>query len=104
MDPDRNKHPEQKGEQPLKKVINELFKSYHLDNKVNEARVVTIWEQMMGNMIASQTRYVVVRGGVLIICLKNAPLRQELFYAREKIKTMMNEELQEEFIKEVVIK
>lgn len=103
MNPYRNKD-ERKEEQPLKEVINELFKSYQLNNKVNEARVVTIWEKMMGKTIASHTRYVSVRNGVLIISLNTAPLKQELFYARDKIKKMMNEELQQDYIKDVVIK
>ncbi len=91
-------------QQSLKEVINELMKSYQLNPKINEARVINSWERLMGRMIAKNTRYIAVKNGVLILQITNAPLKQELFYARDKIKQIVNKELGEEFVKEVVIR
>jgi len=91
-------------QQSLKDVINLMLDTYQLRTKVNEAKVVAAWPRMMGGAIANRTDFVGVRRGILYLKINSAPLRQELFYAKEKIVELMNEEVGEEFIKEVVFR
>ena len=58
----------------------------------------------MGKMIAKYTRQISIYDKKLFLQIDSAPLKQELFYSREKIIKMMNEEAGEEVIKEVVIR
>lgn len=91
-------------EQPIKDVIKEMWASYHLDNKINDTKVVACWEKLMGKGIAAHTKYLYVRKGTLFLHLDSAPLRNELFFAKEKLIKLLNNELGQEHIKEVVIR
>jgi hypothetical protein len=66
--------------------------------------VKSLWEQLMGKTISTYTANLSVRKNVLYLTILSAPLKHELTFAREKIKTLLNEELGEEFIKDVVIR
>jgi predicted nucleic acid-binding Zn ribbon protein len=57
----------------------------------------------MGRTIATYTRDIRMKDNVLYVTIESASLRAELQFGREKIKTIMNEEIGEEYIKEVVI-
>ncbi len=93
-----------KNQQSLKEVIDHLLDTYQLRTKVNEAKVVAAWPRIMGAAIANRTDFIGVRRGILYLKINSAPLMQELFYAKEKIVQLMNEEVGEEFIKEVIFR
>lgn len=81
-----------------------MLQEYRLAPQLNEARVKALWEQLMGKTITTYTSNVSVRKNVLYLSILSAPLKHELSYAKEKIKSLLNDELGEEFIKEVVIR
>jgi hypothetical protein len=81
-----------------------MIKEFRLGTQLNETRVREIWVNRMGKAINTYTSDVALRKNILYISLLSASLKQELSYEREKIRKMMNEELGEEFIKEVVIR
>ena len=91
-------------EQPLKDAIGDFLKVSHLSGKLAERRVIDGWEKVMGKMIAKHTKQISISNGKLYLQLDSAPLKQELFYSREKILKMMNEEAGEEVIQEVVFR
>lgn len=93
-----------KNQQSLKEVIDYMLDTYQLRTKVNEAKVVAAWPRIMGAAIANRTDFIGVRRGILYLKINSAPLMQELFYAKEKIVQLMNEEVGEEFIKEVIFR
>ena len=84
----------------LKNMIQEL----RIGPQLNETRVKSLWEEIMGKTISTYTSNIAVRKNVLYLTILSAPLKQELSYAKDKIKLRLNEELGEEFIKEVVIR
>jgi len=90
-------------EQTLKEVIDKMLQSYKIVDKVKEVEIVQSWERMMGHSIAKYTEKIFVRNSCLYIKITSAPLKQELFYAREKIKENLNKELGTEVIKNVVL-
>ncbi len=96
--------PKRKNEQTLKQVLHQLLDAYRLRAKFNEAKIVDCWEQLMGKAIANRTQYIYVRNGTLYLKLTSASLKQELFYAKEKIINLINKELGEEYVKEVVFR
>ena len=91
-------------EQPLKKVLQDLLKTYHLDDKLNEIRVVKSWEKLMGKAIAKYTTRIYLSKKKLYIYFGSAALREELSYAKQKIIDRINEEMGEEIIEDVVFK
>ncbi len=92
------------GESSLKQVIEEFLETYHLREKMNEVKIQEAWHRIMNDAIVNRTTRISLRDGVLMLSVNSAPLREELTYQNEKIKTMMNSELGGNFIKEVIIR
>lgn len=90
-------------EQPLKEVINKLLEVYKLKGKLSEVRMVSTWEKVMGKVIAVRTKEIYIRERKLFVILNSPALREELSYAKEKIKDMMNKEAGEKVIDDVVL-
>ena len=72
--------------QPIGEVIKELLKNYDLTSKFNEAHVITSWDKLMGPSVTKYTVKIEVEKRILFVKLSNAALKQELSYARQKIK------------------
>ncbi|MEP7168452.1 MAG: DUF721 domain-containing protein [Bacteroidota bacterium] len=85
----------------LKEVIEELINTYKLRGKINEVRLQHSWEELMGKAVNKRTKEIYLRDKKLFIRLTSAPLKEELFYSSEKIKKMLNELLEGEYIEEV---
>ena len=90
-------------EQPIGEVIKELLKNYDITSKFNEAHVITSWDKLMGPSVTKYTVKIEVEKRILFVKLSNAALKQELTYAREKIKKMLNDEVGEEVLLDVRI-
>ena len=88
----------------LKEALQAMVESYRLKPKLNQSRIKSIWEKLMGPTIAGYTADLRIRGKKLYVTIESASLRQELSYGREKLKKMINEELGEEYLKDVVIR
>ena len=89
--------------QPIGEVIKELLKNYDITSKFNEAHVITSWDKLMGPSVTKFTVKIEVEKRILFVKLSNAALKQELSYAREKIKKMLNDEVGEEVLLDVRI-
>lgn len=91
-------------EQPVGDAIKDMFKAFHLDEKVNEVRIKEVWTKVMGNSIANYTSDIKLKKGILSIALNSAPLKQDLTYNRNKIIERINEEMGERIVTEVIIR
>ena len=89
--------------QPIGEVIKELLKNYDITSKFNEVHVITLWDKLMGPSVTKYTVKIEVEKRILFVKLSNAALKQELSYAREKIKKMLNDEVGEEVLLDVRI-
>lgn len=89
--------------QPVGEVIKELLKNYDITSKFNEAHVITSWDKLMGPSVTKYTVKIEVEKRILFVKLSNAALKQELSYARQKIKKMLNDEVGEEVLLDVRI-
>ncbi len=89
--------------QPIGEVIKELLKNYDITSKFNEAHVITSWDKLMGPSVTKYTVKIEVEKRILFVKLSNAALKQELTYARQKIKKMLNDEVGEEVLLDVRI-
>lgn len=83
----------------LESVLTEL----NLRHGVYEARINAKWEEIMGVTIAKHTTAISLKGNRLYVTVSSAALRNELFYARVKIKELINKELKIEIINDVFI-
>lgn len=84
--------------------MQEMIREYRLGPQLNESRIKTLWHQLMGKTISTYTSNIQVRKNVLYLTILSAPLKHELSFAKEKILTLLNEELGEDYLKEVIIR
>ena|ERR1035437_8180797 len=90
--------------QNIKDAIGSFLKTSRLSGKLANQKIIDGWEKIMGKMIAKHTKQISIYDKKLYLHLDSAPLKQELFYSREKIVQMLNEEAGEEVIKEIVFR
>ncbi len=91
-------------EQRIGDVIKQLFKTYHIQSRVNEVQIKELWEQVMGKTILHYTSDIKLRDGILTLYLTSAPLKQDLAYMKENIKSRLNEEFGEVVVKDIRIR
>lgn len=91
-------------DQPIKEVIAELLHSYRLKEKINEVRLLQHWEELFGMTISKYTEKIFVSNKTLYLTISSAPLRQELMYSRKTMVERINEAIEKDFIREVVVR
>ena len=85
-------------------VLKQIIQVNKLQPGMDQIDVKEAWQNLMGNGVNSYTKNVVLRGNTLYVELTSSVLREELSHGKSKIITMINEELQREVIKEVVLR
>ncbi|HNS13534.1 MAG TPA: DUF721 domain-containing protein [Bacteroidia bacterium] len=91
-------------DRPIKSAVDELLKTYHLEEKMGQVRLVNSWEEIMGKAVANRTTELIIRDKKLYVSLSSASLRQELFQARDKILELLNQAVGKVVIDEVVFR
>lgn len=93
-----------KNDLSLQEAMQNMIQKYHLEPQLNETRVKMLWEKLMGKTISTYTSNIQLRKNVLYLTILSAPLKHELSFGKEKIKSLLNDEIGEEVIKDVVIR
>lgn len=76
--------------QTLREVIEELISAYHIEDKLNQSKVIGLWDQVVGKMIARDTTHLYIKNRILYVKLNSPALREELGYARSKLVKSLN--------------
>lgn len=87
----------------LGEAIQEMVKTFKLGPKINEASVKMLWPKLMGAPIARYTTDISLNGNKLYIHISSAALKNELQYSRDKVRSLLNQELGADVIKDVFI-
>lgn len=75
-----------------------------LKTGIQAMKIETIWEQLMGKVIAKYTDKIEIVGNKLFITSSVAALKNELLYQKDTIIKRVNEALGEKVVIDVVIK
>jgi predicted nucleic acid-binding Zn ribbon protein len=90
------------------KVVGDLLKLWMNENKllpkVYQSQIAEVWEQLMGRLIAGQTRSIRIDNRILYLEVQSAALRNELFMQKESMIEKLNEALGETYIQSAVIR
>jgi hypothetical protein len=84
-------------------AIQSVLTELNLRHGVNEVRIEAMWDSVMGRSVSRHTTNINLKGDRLYVTVDSAPLRNELFYSRTKIKEVINQELGVDVIKDVFI-
>ena len=85
-------------------VLKQIIQVNKLQPGMDQIDVKEAWKCLMGNGVNSYTKNVALRGSTLYVELTSSVLREELSHGKSKIIAMINEELQREVIKDVVLR
>ena len=92
------------GEYSVGDAMKQFLNQSRLKGSVLALQIDEVWEKIMGKTIARYTDKIEIHGTTLYITTSVAPLKQELLYKKENIIQLVNEALNEQVIKEVVIR
>ncbi|MCC7399917.1 MAG: DUF721 domain-containing protein [Chitinophagaceae bacterium] len=84
-------------------AIQQFLDQSRVKGDIQALQIEDAWEQIMGKTIARYTDKLQIIGDKLIITTHVAPLKNELIYQKEKIKSRVNEALGEKIISEVIV-
>lgn len=90
-------------ESPISDVLKQFIQVNKLEAGMDKIDVEQAWASLMGNGVNSYTQEVILKGSTLYVKLTSAVLREELSYGKQKIITMINEELRKEIVKEIIL-
>lgn len=88
---------------PLKEWLQVFTQSPQLRAKLYQTRIEKMWGDMMGPVVSGYTKRIKLDHQTLILFVESASLKSELNIMRENIRSKVNEQLGEEFIREVKI-
>lgn len=88
----------------LKEALESMFKTYKLESKMNQVKLINAWEQVMGPAVAHRTIELKIIDQSLIVTLSSSSLRQELFMNKIKIIESLNEIVGTTVILDIVFK
>ena len=88
--------------------IADVLKQFIVQNKlemgIDVVNVREAWQNVMGNGVNTYTTEIQLKGNTLYVALSSAVLREELSYGKDKIITMINEELRKELVKHLILR
>jgi hypothetical protein len=94
----------QSNESSISEVIDQFIQQNKLESGMDKIDVERAWKFLMGNGVNTYTQEVILKGSTLYVKLTSAVLREELGYGKQKIITMLNEELRKEIVKELILR
>ena len=90
--------------QSLKDVLKDFVTDNNLQKGLDKVDVGNVWKKVMGPAIMKYTNNIKFERDTLYVQLTSSVLREELSYGKEKIIANLNEELQKNLIKKLVLR
>ena len=88
----------------LSDALKEFINENRLEKGLEKIDARDAWIKLMGNGVNNYTSDVQLKGDTLYVSLSSSVLREELSYGKEKIKTMLNEELGRDIIQKIILR
>lgn len=95
---------QKRNEQSIGEILRQYLKITQLDNMVFEDRIAALWQDVLGEAVTRETDRIFLQNGYLFVNLKSPALKTELMMRRTAIARALNEKLEAEVIKTVVIR
>ncbi len=89
---------------PIKNIIENFVEQKSISDGIFNVKVQKAWENAVEKKILDYTKEIYVKGDILYIKVSNPILKQEILYSRQKVINLINEELEKDLIKKIVLK
>lgn len=90
-------------EKTLGEAIREMLEHYHLQDKLTEAELISVWGKLVGSMIQKHTLDIRIHSGKLYVKIDSPAVKNELLYLRSQIVEKLNEHAGKKVIEEIVL-
>ncbi len=80
-----------------------MLKTYKLEGKLAEMRIIEAWGSVTGKLITRHTRNLYIRKRKLFVRVDSPAIKNELFYSRQKLVELLNEQAGVNVIEEIVL-
>jgi len=87
----------------LKDAMNRFIDGSNLRKKLDEQKLISSWEELVGKYIASQTKDIFIKNDKLFIKIESSVIRQELGFMRSRLLTVITRRFGQTFVKEIVL-
>ena len=85
-------------------ALNEFINENKLQKGIDKVDARDAWAKLMGNGVNNYTTQVELRNETLFVSLSSSVLRQELSMGKSKIIAMLNEELEKDLVKKLILR
>ena len=82
--------------------IQELLRSFRIENKFKETELIISWEKIMGPTIAKRTSKIFIKDKKLFVKINSAPLKNELSMSKSKIMSLLFNEFGNAIIEDII--
>ena len=89
---------------PIKNIIESFVDQDSISDGIFNIKIQKAWENAVEKKILDYTKEIYVKGDILYIKVSNPILKQEILYSRQKVINLINEELEKDLIKKIVLK
>jgi len=90
--------------QGIAEVLQQFTKANKLESGLDNAKLETLWAELLGPGVQAYTESVRLNGDTLYVGLTSSVLREELSYGKDNIIAILNEGLQKNCIKKLVLR
>ena len=90
--------------QHLGEVLRQFKKANKLEKGLDNVKVEVLWAELLGPGIQAYTEAVKLVNDTLYVSLSSSVLREELSYGKDKIIAILNEKLEKDSIKKLVLR
>ncbi len=85
-------------------ILKQVIEDNHLVYGIDKVRVKEAWKNIGGEGIWKYTQDVKLQGSTVIISLSSDALRDDLNYKKTKLIELLNEVLEKEIVKNIILK
>lgn len=89
---------------PIKNIIESFVEQDSISDGIFNIKIQKAWENAVEKKILDYTKEIYLKGDILYIKVSNPILKQEILYSRQKVINLINEELEKDLIKKIVLK
>lgn len=88
----------------LKDVLKDFVKDNKLEDGLDKVRVIEAWNKVIGTSLGGYVTNIDFNKGTLYVTVSSSVMRQELSYGIDKMISLLNEELQSDLIKKLILR
>lgn len=89
--------------QIIEELIKEFYRLHHRENSLDEMKIISSWNSVVGEFIASHTLDLRITKGILYVKVDADSLRNELLYSKCILLKNLNSLVKSDILKDIII-